>query len=81
MQKLPVFNYAVTAERWRLIAYLGFWFFVLFASAVTRLFVVDLLKAGPPPGTPANQMGCGPFSFGGVSSVFLSCASHALGSH
>lgn len=64
MSKLPVFNYEVVAEKWRLNAYLGFWFFVFFARTVTKLFVVDKLNAGPLPGTPANRMGCGPFHFG-----------------
>jgi hypothetical protein len=80
MSKLPVFNYEVVAEQWRLYAYLGFWFFVAFAYTVTRLFTVDYLNAGPAPDTPANRMGCGPFHFG-VSSVFLSCTHHALGFH
>ena len=77
MSKLPVWNYEVVAEKWRLITYCAFWFFVSFAIAVTRLVVVDRLQAGPKPGTPANQMGCGPFHFG-VSSVYISYIQHAL---
>jgi hypothetical protein len=56
-------NVELVAEKWRIRTYVAFWFIVLFATAVTKIFAAPKLKAGPPADTPANRMACGPFYF------------------
>jgi len=52
----------VSVEKWRCIAYGFFWTMCLFALTMTKLFVVDYLKAGPDPDLPIEKQGCGPFN-------------------
>ena len=55
------YTFSVTAETWRFYAYIAFWGFVLFAMVITRLFVVDILAAGPI-NVDGTDSTCGPFN-------------------
>jgi len=49
-------------ERLRCYAYALFWSMIALAIVVTKLFVVDMLAAGPDPNLPIEKQGCGPFN-------------------
>mmetsp|Transcript_10532 Transcript_10532/g.24964 ORF Transcript_10532/g.24964 Transcript_10532/m.24964 type:complete len:237 (-) Transcript_10532:823-1533(-) len=55
-------EFMVRVETWRMCAYLFFWCFVLIAVISTKMFVIDSLKAGLPPDTPTERLGCGAFN-------------------
>lgn len=52
----------VKVEKWRCIAYINFWLMCALAVVMSKLFVVDILAAGPDPSLPLEQKGCGPFN-------------------
>jgi len=52
----------IKPEKWRCIAYSFFWTMVMLAETLSRWYAADILAAGPPPGTPTEKLGCGPFN-------------------
>lgn len=52
----------IWAEKWRCYAYIFFWTMCLFASLLSRFFVVERLADGPDPSLPLEMQGCGPFN-------------------
>jgi hypothetical protein len=58
----------IRTELMRCIAYFFFWTLCLFATIVTRIWVVPVIEAGAPEDTPIERRGCG--AFNRVSTMF-----------